>query len=133
MHYIHTVSISYQKHICSFFILCPIYIQATSRFPTGCPNVKKSVEKPNLRSLIKLYENKIPAFGHVKEVKELLFEWAHQPLKRSIKRKKDDRPHIFAVEQCVGNYGQFRLAALIRADLKSSSTAWRGIGQMLFQ
>ena len=48
--------------------------------------VGRYLNKPNVHRLIELYVHTIPAFGHVRHVQELLFETAHQPLKRAICR-----------------------------------------------
>ena len=66
---------------------------------------------------------------------ELVFEAAHQPLNRSIARSNNHLSHIFAVEQCVGNDWQGRLAALSR-EIESDEenkrwSAKRGIRRLL--
>lgn len=107
------------------------YVQTVEQVCQVCPHVKKNLHKPNLHRLIELYEHTIPAFGHVRELMELIFESAHQPLMRCIHCKKGDGSHIFAVEQCVGNDWQGRLAAVTRSGLRDSTTARRGIRRLL--
>jgi len=40
------------------------------------------LDKPNVHRLLELYVHTLPAFGHARQISELLFERAHQPLKR---------------------------------------------------
>ena len=74
--------------------------------------VRRELDKPNLHRLIELYELSIPDFGHVREFMELVFESAHQPLKRFNARSNNHNSHLFAVEHCVANDWQGRIAAL---------------------
>jgi hypothetical protein len=59
--------------------------------------VTKYLNKPNVHRLLELYTHTIPAFGHSRHVQELLFETAHQPLKRAISRSNQRDPKIHAV------------------------------------
>ena len=100
------------------------YVQAVDSFCCQYKLEGRQLDKPNLHRLIELYEHTIPAFGHVREVMELVFESAHQPLKRSIARSNNHEAHIFACEHCVGNDWQGRIASLSR-EIKVGDPARR--------
>jgi hypothetical protein len=72
--------------------------------------VGRYLKKPNVHSLIELYVHTIPAFGHVRRVQELLFETAHQPLKRAICRSNMRDPQVTAVEATLSNNWETRLS-----------------------
>ena len=63
-----------------------------------------------MHRLVELYAHTLPAFGHVGHFQELLFETAHQPLKRGIKRSNNRDPHIYAVQAVLANDWETRLA-----------------------
>ena len=63
----------------------------------------KNLNKPNVHRLVELYTHTIPSFGHCRHVQELLFETAHQPLKRAITRSNQRDPHISAVTGTLAN------------------------------
>ena len=111
------------------------YVSSVDHFCTTSEIGKAKLDKPNLHRLVELYEHSIPAFGHVREFMELIFESAHQPLKRSIARSNNRDSHIFAMEQCVGNDWQGRIASLSRELNESSSSrkhqARRGLRRLM--
>jgi hypothetical protein len=72
--------------------------------------VGRTLNKPNVHRLLELYAHTLPAFGHVGHFQELLFETAHQPLKRGIKRSNNRDPHIYAVQAVLANDWETRLA-----------------------
>mgnify|MGYP003438799006 FL=1 len=72
--------------------------------------VAKYLNKPNVHRLLELYTHTIPAFGHSRHVQELLFETAHQPLKRAISRSNQRDPHIHAVTATLANDWECRLS-----------------------
>jgi hypothetical protein len=72
--------------------------------------VAKYLNKPNVHRLLELYTHTIPAFGHCRHVQELLFETAHQPLKRAIARSNQRDPHIHAVTATLANDWECRLS-----------------------
>jgi hypothetical protein len=61
------------------------------------------LNKPNVHRLVELYTHTIPMFGHARHVQELLFETAHQPLKRAISRSNMKDPHVSAVHATLCN------------------------------
>jgi hypothetical protein len=62
---------------------------------------------------LELYSHTLPAFGHVGQFQELLFETAHEPLKREIKRSNNRDPQISAVQEVLANDWETRLAVEI--------------------
>jgi hypothetical protein len=72
--------------------------------------VGKYLNKPNVHRLLELYTHTIPAFGHSRHVQELLFETAHQPLKRAISRSNQRDPHLAAVTATLANDWESRLS-----------------------
>ena len=56
--------------------------------------VGRTLNKPNVHGLLELYAHTLPAFGHVGHFQELLFETAHQPLKRGIKRSNEHDQNV---------------------------------------
>jgi hypothetical protein len=72
--------------------------------------LKDALDKPNVHRLIELYAHTIPAYGHVKHVTELLFESAHQTLKRAINGSNHHDPKIAAVHSALENDLESRLA-----------------------
>lgn len=88
------------------------YVISVDRICGQSAIAKRALDKPNLHRLIELHEHSIPALGHAREFMELVFECAHQPLKRCIARSNHNEAHISAVEHCVANDWQGRLAEL---------------------
>jgi hypothetical protein len=72
--------------------------------------IGKHLNKPNVHRLLELYTHTIPAFGHCKYVQELLFETAHQPLKRATVRSNQRDPHTHAVTATLANDWECRLS-----------------------
>ena len=88
------------------------YVKSVDEVCSRSSQSKQQLDKPNLHRHLELYEPTIPAFCRVREITELVFELAHQPLKRCIARSNNRMSHLFAVEHCVANDWQGRLAAL---------------------
>jgi hypothetical protein len=64
--------------------------------------------------LLELYTHNFPAFGHCRHVQELLFETAHQPLKRAIARSNQRDPHLSAVTATLANDWECRLSIEVK-------------------
>ena len=60
--------------------------------------------KPNLYRLVRLYNHTVPCFGHIRHFGELLFEGAHQPLKRAISKSNYRNPQLSAMNSTLKNY-----------------------------
>mgnify|MGYP003411280385 CR=1 FL=1 len=65
--------------------------------------VAKYLNKPNVHRLLDLSTHTIPAFSHCRHVREILFETAHQPLKRAISCSNQHDPHIHSVTAILAN------------------------------
>lgn len=93
------------------------------------------MDKPNLHRLIELYKHAIPAFGHIRHFMELVFEAAHQPLKRCVQRSNHHNAHLSAVEHVLSNDWQFRLGVLqylMRSpDDRKASQSKKGLLRLL--
>jgi hypothetical protein len=72
------------------------------------------LNKPNVHRLVELYTHTIPMFGHARHVQELLFETAHQPLKRAISRSNMKDPHVSAVHATLCNDWETRLSIEVK-------------------
>ena len=111
------------------------YVRRVDKFCRTFPENKEHLDKPNLHRLIELYEHSLPVFGHVREFMELVFEGAHQPLKRCIAKSNNHNAHIFATEHCVANDWQGRIASLSRIledkDSPNNTHARRGLRRLL--
>lgn len=86
---------------------------------------RKLPDKPNLHRMIELCEIAVPALLHCRELMELVFESAHQPLKKFIARINHKNAHIVAVEDCLVNDGQGRVAALHELEINAKEDATR--------
>jgi hypothetical protein len=70
----------------------------------------KHLNKPNVQRLIELYTHTIDSFGHCRHVQDLLFETAHQPLKRAITRSNQRDLQISAVTATLAKDWETRLS-----------------------
>jgi hypothetical protein len=75
--------------------------------------VRDHLSKPNVHRLLELYAHSLPAFGQIGHFQELLFETAHQPLKRGIKKSNNHKPHLAAVTAVLANDWETRLALCV--------------------
>ena len=71
-------------------------VNETCRLSDIC---KHEVDKLNMHRLLELYVHSIPALGHVTHFAELLFEKAHQPMKRAIQKSNHRNADLQAVDQ----------------------------------
>ena len=101
-----------KAYVASLQAMAAQYVSAVDSFCRQYPERGSVLDKPNLHRLLELYSHTIPAFGHVSHVQELVFETAHQPLKRCISRSNHQNAEVSAVEHCMGNDWQSRLALL---------------------
>ena len=88
------------------------YIKEVDEFCRSHPQLGAGLDKPNLHRLLELCHHSIRAFGHVSLFQELVFETAHQPLKRSVERGNHRNAEAAAVEHCIGNDWQARVGML---------------------
>lgn len=107
--------------------------------PTGmarsglAETARKHLDKPNVHRLLELAHMYLPSFGHGSFLSELMFESAHQSVKRSLERaNKFWLPHITALRHILLNDFKARLAALEGAARKNEDNALRGCVRLLF-
>jgi hypothetical protein len=93
-----------------FQLSCQYVTDLHSICTQSTDGVGRILNKPNVHRLLELYTHTLPAFGHVGHFQELLFETAHQPLKRGIKRSNNRDPHLSAVQAVLANDWETRLA-----------------------
>jgi hypothetical protein len=93
--------------------------------------LKDLLDKPNVHRLIELYAHTIPAYGHVKHVTELLFESAHQPLKRAVNCSDHHDPQIAAVYSALENDLESRLALELLPNQPESTKCRHQIQRLL--
>jgi len=62
-------------------------------------DARSLVDKPNAHRLLELYVHTIPAFGHARHIQELIFEHAHQPLKRIWEQHNPHNRHYAMVRE----------------------------------
>jgi len=73
-------------------------------------DARKCLDKPNVHRFVELYAHTLPAFGHMRHIQELLFETAHQPLKRGILRSNHRDPQLAAMMAVLANDWESRLS-----------------------
>jgi hypothetical protein len=72
--------------------------------------LRGTLDKPNVHRLIELYAHRIPSYGHVKHVAELLFESGHQPLKHGVTNSNHHEPQGAAIRSALHKDWQSRLS-----------------------
>lgn len=70
------------------------------------------LDVPNLHRVRELFDHVVPALLHVRHVQELLFEDAHQPLKRSVVTGNGHQDATRAMTRCI----KMELVSRMRAD-----------------
>ena len=109
------------KYILKLQKLSADYVSTVNNTCDQCPELKTHFDKPNLHRLLELYRHSVPKFGHAREFAELVFEHAHQPLKRAIVQGNHKDEQLFAVDRCVAKDWHRRVTSLYH-ESKSSST-----------
>ena len=79
------------------------YVKACDRLCRISEHAKKHIDKPNLHRIIELFTHSIPAMGHVRHFSELLFECAHQPLKRGVAMSNLRDPQLQSVRHVLAD------------------------------
>jgi hypothetical protein len=82
-------------------------------------DMRKHLDKPNAHRLVELYAHTLPAFGHVHHVQELVFESAHQPLKRGLRNSNHRDEQVFAVSAALASDWESRLAFEVEKAIAS--------------
>ena len=73
-------------------------------------DIATNLDKPNVHRFLELYTHTLPLFGNIRHVQELLFEGAHQALKRGLSRANGFNPQLQAMEHRLANDWKNRLA-----------------------
>lgn len=92
------------------------YLQRLNSLCKKDNGIAKVLDKPNVHRLLELYKHSIPAAGHVKHFTELLFESAHQPLKRAMSQSNHINCHIQAIHHAIFDDFKRRLSTEICND-----------------
>lgn len=87
------------------------------------PAVAKALDKPNLHRLLELYVHTLPMVGNISHVQELLFEGAHQPLKRAIQKSNKKDAQLQAMEHRLSNDWK-QILAVETGDVLQSGEGW---------
>ena len=99
---------------------------------TVAAKARKSLDKPNLHRLLELSSAYMPSMGHGSFLSELMFEAAHQALKRALERaNKAHLPHNTALRHVLINDLKGRLAGLEAAARLGDEAAVRGCVRLL--
>jgi len=77
------------------------------------------LDKPNVHRLLELYVHTVPAFGHARQVSELTFERAHQPLKRIWEQHNGKNRHYSMVREI--RYDDLFMRLYVAQDLYQRS------------
>ena len=85
-------------------------------------DARKCLDKPNVHRFVELYAHTLPAFGHTRHIQELLFETAHQPLKRGILRSNHRDPQLAAMMAVLANDWESRLS--IEVESAGTPVTW---------
>ena len=75
-----------------------LYVQSCDSLCGISEIARGKLDKPNLHRIIELYKHSVPAMGHAHHFSELVFEFAHQPLKRGVAMSNHRKPHIQSVK-----------------------------------
>ena len=81
------------------------------------------LDKPNLHRLLEFFTHTLPLFGSVRHVQELLFESAHQPLKRGVAQSNMKNSQLQAMEHRLANDWKTRLA-IETEGIDTSENGW---------
>ena len=95
------------------------YVREVDSLCKTCSHSKKFLDKPNIHRLLELYHHSIPAMGHVRHFQELMFETAHQPLKRALRQSNHRDAQLHAMHAIAEDEWKYRL----HAALNGASTA----------
>ena len=99
------------------------YINMCNIFCRRNVMARKELDKPNLHRLLELYTHSIPALGHVRNFNELVFECAHQPLKRTMAGSNFHDSHIQGIDHAIADDWKRRLSMLVHEFDASSNVS----------
>lgn len=82
----------------SLHTLASNFVKSVNAYALSYPDMGCHVDRPNTHRLLELTMHTLPAFTHISNVCELVFESAHQPLKYYLSRNHTSRSHIYSVQ-----------------------------------
>ena len=97
-----------------------MYVQSCDSLCGISEIARSKLDKPNLHRIIELYKHSVPAMGHTHHFSELIFEFAHQPLKRGVAMSNHRKPHIQAAKHTLADDWEGRLASLAGSRKESN-------------
>jgi hypothetical protein len=106
------------KRISVLYSKARSYIKDLNDFFRISEDARRHLDKPNVHRLIELYVHTISAFGHVHHVQELVFETAHQPLKRGMQKSNHRDEQVFSVCACLASDWESRLSMEVETAMK---------------
>jgi hypothetical protein len=95
------------------------YLRALNRMCTASDEARRHLDKPNVHRLLELFVHTLPALGHLHHIQELVFETAHQPLKRAMRGSNYRSEQLFAVNAALASDWESRLAMEVERALES--------------
>jgi hypothetical protein len=107
------------RRIGGLYALAREYVRALNRMCMASDEARKHLDKPNVHRLLELFVHTLPAFGHLHHVQELIFETAHQPLKRAIRGSNYRQEQLFAVSAALASDWESRIAVEVELALES--------------
>jgi hypothetical protein len=103
------------------YVLACKYLKSLDGLCRLSEDMRKHLDKPNAHRLLELYAHTLPAFGHVHHIQELVFESAHQPLKRGIRSSNHRNEQVFAVSAALASDWESRLAFEVEKAIETGS------------
>ena len=103
------------QHLFELRVLCTNYLKLVDFLCGQSEVLRKELDKPNIHRLVELYQHSIPTFGHPSVFDELIFEAAHQPLKKALSRSNYKQGHLYAMRSVISNEWRSRLGKAARS------------------
>lgn len=97
------------------------YIEDLNDLCRNSEDARRHLDKPNVHRLVELYVHTIAAFGHVHHVQELVFETAHQPLKRGMQKSNHRDEQVFSVGASLASDWESRLSLEVETAMRTGS------------
>ena len=111
-----------KEHLSKMNSLASSYVSLVNEACVSDELFKKKLDKPNVHRLLELYAHTIPAFGHVVHAQELMFESAHQPLKRALGVYKHRKSQISAMDAVIADDWSKRLGDYCLNHIEDTDT-----------
>lgn len=101
------------RHIAKLEKMAKSHIGGCNAFCRVNASARRELDKPNLHRLLELCMHSIPALGHVRHFNELVFECAHQPLKRAMSKSSFHESHIQGIDNAIADDWKARISVLL--------------------